>query len=563
MTMMTMASGRGARAVALALLGIGVIVAVPRAARADAYKDEKLGFSVNSPSKWKQMPISTDDQWKVAEWQSGREFIDEDSKTNSWTRQTPKLDVIIIPNSAADQKGAEVQKDGDKIHIKFAAPWKDLKEYMDKKTQDERWGGYFFSKEEEVKIGTYKVMLYEITVDKFTSTYNNSPRKVYGWAFYGEDAIYGLVGDALVKFEDKVKPDLEAAAKSFKIFTRTGTLPGAEVTPSGDGGTGDITVKKDPKKEHLTDDDLKKRRMDAFTQHLAKIKNTLQDGWKIKDSENFTAVTHCDDKFTKEVLDHAEALRAWLDANLGFVGNGYAGKIVLRVCADDKERSAMYDSMGYSWDRCEVVTGQDKSGWMDNKLSALNGGIYGIWMRDKNQQLSWSLPPWISSGLYACVSSAVSKGRRITDFKATTWDNVEMANLRRANKLLEARTFFTMDQETMWKDYETHRQAEAFVRYLLIGSAHTNPKYKSILSDYIKALVILLDEQNDSKGAAAGAGDEPKTEEEEAARQRALADAWKKAEQDTLKKLVDKTFPGWDDAAWKSFNASYMKELGG
>jgi hypothetical protein len=561
MTMQTMATSRGARAVALVLLGIGVIVAVPRAARADAYKDEKLGFSVSSPSKWKQMPISTDDQWRVAEWQSPREFEDADTKTNSWTRQTPKLDVIIIPNSAADQKGAEVQKDGDKVHIKMAAPWKDLKEYMDKKAQSDGPGGYYFSKDaEESKVGDVKVLFYEITFDKFTSTYNNAPRKWYGWAFYGTDAIYGLVGEALVKFEDKVKPDLEAAVRSFKIFPRTGTLPGQAVTPNGDGS--DIVIKGDPSKEHLTDADLKKRRTDAFNQHLSKIKGSLAAGWKIKDSENFTAVTHCDDKFTKEVLDHAEALRAWLDTNLGFVGNGYAGKVVLRVCADENERAAMHDSMGYSWDRCEVVTGQDKNGWMDNKLSELNGGIYTIWMRDKNMQLAWSLPPWISSGLYACVSSAVSKGRKITDFKATTWDNVEMANMRRANKLLEARTFFTMDQDTMWKDWETHRQAEAFVRYLLIGNAHTNPKYKNVLADYIKNLVILLDEQHDAKGAA-GASDEPKTEEEEAARQRALSEAWKKEEQDTLKKLVEKTFPGWDDNAWKSFNAAYMKELGG
>lgn len=558
---MTSATGRGVRAVALAVLGVGVIVAVPRAARADSYKDEKLGYSVSVPSKWKQMPISTDDQWKVAEWQSPREFEDADPKTNSWTRQQPKLDVIIIPNNSADRKGAEVQKDGDKIIVKRDAPWRDIREYMDKTTQDARWGGYFFSKEEDTKIGGLAVKYYEITVDKFTNTYNNSPRKIYGWAFYGEDAIYGLVGDALVKFEDKVKPDLDAAAKSFKLFTRTGTLPGAEVTPNGTGG--DITVKGDPKKEHLTDDDLKKRRMEAFTQHLAKIKGSLAEGWKIKDSENFTAVTHCDDKFTKEVLDHAEALRAWLDANLGFVGNGYAGKIVLRVCADENERSAMYNSMGYSWDRCEVVTGQDKNGWMDNKLAALNSGIYSIWLRDKNLQLAWSLPPWISAGLSACVSSAVSKGRKITDFKATTWDNVEMANLRRANKLLDARTFFTMDWEAMWKDWENRRQAEAFVRFLLIGSAHTNPKYKNVLADYIKNLVILLDEQNDAAKGGGAAADEPKTEEEEAARQRAQVEAWQKSEQETLKKLIDKTFPGWDDAQWKSFNTAYAKELGG
>jgi hypothetical protein len=554
---------RGLRALAVALLGVGTIVASPRDARADAYKDEKLGYSLNAPGKWKRMPLSTDEKWLVAEWQNPRDFEDADAKTNSWTRHQPKLDVIIIPNSAAEQKGAEIQKDGDKVVVKRQAPWSDLKEYMDKTTKDANIGGFFFSKEEETKVGALKVMVYEITVDKFTSTWNASPRKIYGWAFYAEDAIYGLVGDALVKFEDKVKPELDAAAKSFKIFPRTGTLPGAEITPGEDDS--DVIVKGDPRKEHVTDDDLKKRRLDSFNRQVSKIKETLQSGWKVKESENFTAVTHCDDKFTKEVLDHAEALRGWLEKNLGFVGNGYAGKIILRVCADDNERSAMYKSMTWSVDRCEVVTGQDKSGWMDNKLSTLNNGIYGIWMTDKNRDLYWRLPPWISMGLSSVVGSAVSKGRTISEFKASTWDNVSIANLRRSDKLLPARQFFTMGWQAMGQDYENYRQAEYFVRYLMVGAAQRTGKYKSLLAEYLKNLAVQIDEMKDAQAAAAKdakGGDEPKTEEEEAARQRAGQEAWKAQEAEVLKKLIEKTFAGWDDKDWNQFNASYWKELG-
>ena len=260
-------AARGVRAFALVVIGLSVIVAVPRAARADTYKDEKLGFSLNAPSKWKQMPLSTDERWMVAEWQSSREFEDSDAKTNSWTRHKPKLDVIIIPNSAAKQKGAELQKDGDKVIVKRQAPWTDIREYMDKTTQSAGIGGYYFSKEEDAKIGGMTVKVYEITVDKFTTTWNNSPRKIYGWAFYAEDAIYGLVGDALLRYEDKVKPDLEAAVRSFKLFPRTGTLPGAEVTPGDDG---DVVVTGDPKKEHVTDDDLKKRRTETFNRQITR-----------------------------------------------------------------------------------------------------------------------------------------------------------------------------------------------------------------------------------------------------------------------------------------------------
>ncbi len=522
------------------LLAIGAFVSAAPSARADAYKDEKLGFSLNAPAKWKVLPIATDERWLVAEFQSPRPYEGGDPKTRQWAYHEPKLDVVIIPNGVGGGKGAE------------RAPWTNLREYLDKTTQDSGIGGYHFSKEEETKVGDLKVMFYEITVDKLV----NAPRKIYGWAFYSPDAIYGLVGDALVKFEDKIKPDLDAAVRSFRIFPRTGTLAGGAVTP---GTSEPAAPDKDAKKEHLTPEDLKRARAETVNRRLARIKETLADGWKIKESDNFIAVTHCDEKFTREVLDHAEALRAWLDQTLGYVGSGYAGRIILRVCADEDERSAMWKSMKWSADRCEIVTGQDRRGWSDNKMSELNSGIYSIWLRDRNPQLSWSLPRWISSGLDSCVSSAVSKGRRITDFKATTWDTVEMNNLRRADKLFPARAFFTMDSEALWKDYENHRQAEAFVRYLLVGGAQRSAKYKNVLADYVKNLAMLIDESQGEKKADVKA---PETEEEESALFRERQEAWKKREQEVLKKLLDQTFPGWDEKDWTQFNAAYGKELG-
>jgi hypothetical protein len=542
-------------------LAFALVAASPRDARAESYKDEKLGFSLNAPSKWNRMPISTDERWLVAEWQCQQKFEWSDAKTNSWTYHQPKLDVVIIPYSAAEQKGAEITEVGDKVVVKQQAPWKDMKEYLDKTLQKNGPGGFFFSKEDETKVGSMKVVVYEVTMDKFTSTYDNAPRKYYAWAFYAEDAIYGVVGDALVRWEEKIRPDIEAAFKSFKIFPRTGTLPGAEATPGEDG---DVVVVKDQSKKHLTDEQLKKERNDLYAQRLARIKDTLAKDWKVKDSENFTAITHCDDKFTKEVLDHAEALRAWLEQTLGYVGTGYAGKIIIRICANDDEREAMWKSMGWSRKRVEIVTGQDRSGWMDNKLSSLNSGIFDIWLSDKNDDLRYSLPPWINTGLQSCIGTAVSKGRKITDFKASTWDNVEMATLRRDNKLLDAHAFFTMDWEALWRDYQNHRQAEYFVRYLLVGSAQRSSKYKNLLSDYIKNLAILIDEAKDAAGRARG-GDpppEPKNEQEEAEMRRKQQEAWKQSQQDALRKLIEKTFPGWTDKDWTQFNNSYWKELG-
>jgi hypothetical protein len=559
-------SGSGGR-LWLAAVALALVATAPRDARAENYKDAKLGFSLTTPSKWNRMPISTDERWLVAEWQCQQKFEWSDAKTNSWTYHQPKLDVVIIPYTAADQKGAEVTKVGDKVVVKQQAPWKDMKEYLDKTLQKSGPGGFYFSKEEPLKVGTMDVVYYEVTMDKFTSTYDNAPRKFYAWEFHAEDAIYGLVGEALVRWEEKIRPDIETAFKTFKIFPRTGTLPGAESTPGDDG---DVIVTEDQSKKHLTDDQLRKERNDLFSQRLARIKDTLPKDWKVKESENFTAVSHCDDKFTKEILDHAEALRAWLEQALGYVGTGHAGKIIIRVCATDDEESAMAKSMSWSVRPVEVLTSMDRNGWYENKLSSLNSGIYRIWFGDKNRDLLWRLPPWINSGLSACVRTAVSKGRKITDFKSSTWDNVEMANLRRSNKLMEAKRFFTMDWEAMWTDFENHRQSEYFVRYLLVGSAQRNSKYKNLLGDYLKNLAIYVDEAKQAaadEAAKAKDGDpakpkEPQNEQEEAELQRKANESWKSYQKELLQKLIEKTFPKWEDKDWTQFNNSYWKELG-
>jgi hypothetical protein len=549
------AGDRLVRAAALAALASSVLAGAPRAARADGYKDDRLGFSVTPPAKWKQLPISTDDRWHAAAWQCPHEYEDLDQATRSRTRQQPRLDVVVIPAAPAP--------DPQKPDAKPAAPrdpppWRDVRDYMDKTVQKAGWGGYHFSREEETRFGTAKVMVYEITVDTFAPNAPASPRRVCGWAFYADDAVYGVVGDCLVKYEDKVKPDLEAAARSFRLIARTGTLPGlgpdaSAPPPSPEGAA------KDAPKERVTDDVLRKRRSDAFDDLLERIKASLPEGWKVRDSENFTAVSHCDDKVTREVLDHAEALRAWLDENFGFVGGGYAGKVVIRICADEAERDSATKSAGWAFRRCEVVTGLERNGWTDAKRAALADGILQIWFRDRNLLLSWGMPQWFASGLSSCVGSAVSDGRRIKDFKATTRENVDMGFLRRAGKLVEPRTFFTLDSESISKEPQVDRQEEAFVRCLLAGGAHANAKYKGVLSDYLKNLVVLVDEVVDPK--TTGSADDPKNADEEDARRRTVRALVERPE--SLKTLIERTFPGWDDGQWRSFNALYVKDLGG
>ena len=541
------------RSVAMTLLAFAAVASAPQAARADAYKDDKLGFSLNAPSKWKQAPVSTDERWIVAKFQCQRPFEAVDKQNGWYTSHTPYLDVVIIPLETGSAPGATVEKTDDGgVKVRLSSEYRDLKGYLDAMLQKNSDEGFYFDKEEETQAGGMKCIQYVVNIEKNV----RAPKRVFAWAYYTPDAIYGLIGDCLVQFEEKVRPDLVAAFRSFKAFPRTGKLPGAP-------DDGAVVVKGGDKTEDLTDADRKARRDKAYADTLAKIRAGLPDGWSLKESEHFTAVTHSDAKHTGRVLEHAEALRAWLDANLGFLGSGYCGRTILRICADQDEHSAFQKTNGWSSDRIEVITYKDREGWTDFAQQQLSRGIYGVWMNDRNADLRWSLPRWLESGLANMIETSVSKGRKI-EFKPSTWDVVKMAEFRRANKLLDARSFFTLTSDALWADYETHYQADAFVRFLLIGSGSKNPRYRNVLSDYMKAHLILLDEararrKKEAKGAASG---EPQSEEEESRQIKAQQDAWKLEETENLRKLQEKTFAGWDQKEWDKFTACYWKELG-
>lgn len=546
-------AGGHVRNAAVALLALGVIVAAPRRADAGQYKDDKLGFQLTPPGKWKQLPLAPDEKWVAASFSCDREYEVSDPKTNSFDRHRPQLDVVILPKSEMEKKGGVTVEDtdeGKRISVD-RAEYKDFKDYLDKHAQ--RWGdgGFFFSEEKETKVGGMKVMVYEITFDKLAS----APKKRWGWAFYAEDAIYGITGDSLTKFEDKVRPEVEAAFRSFKVIPHSATL-GSAVT----GKSGDIVI-KDPNKK-TTPEEKKAKRESDFNAHLARLKETLPDGWKIKESKNYIAVTHCDDKFTKETLDHAEALRGWMDESLSFLGDEVPGRAIIRCCADQNEYMSLLKTGGWAGMRFELYTYKDRESAGVERLYELNGGLFRIWLDNKNDQLRGRLPVWVDLGLRNCITNATSKGKKV-EFKNSSWENERLANTRRAGKLITARDFLTKGVEELRTFEEVRLQAQCFAMFLLQGGAQRNPKHKNILADYLKHYVAMVKEKADEKDDASGDGTpEPTSEAEETAAFAARASKWKEQEREVLDKLLEKTFPGWADKDWDSFNASYMKELG-
>ena len=536
------------RLLATAILGFAVFGSSVPDARADAWKDEKLGYSFQVPAKWDSVPVDPGG-FLAAQFRSNREYDCSDAKTNTWATHRPYIEVVVIPFAAREDGGAVVEKTEKGLKITKNAPWKDLKEYMDKVFQDRGIGGFHFSGEEAGTVGGMKVRMLEITVDKLVQ----AEKRIFGWEFAGEDAYYGLVAEILVKEEKKLKPEILGAFSTFRTFARKGALPGTR--------TGEEIEIRDPKKEaakEVTPEELKKNRQDATARALSRLKENLPKDWILLESPNFIAVSHADPKYTRELLQHGEALRAWLEKELGFVGNGFAGRVILRICQDNKEYEGIQGVRNWSWEAPEILTYKDRDGWSDWQIRSLNREVFRHWMRDKNERLSWGLPQWISAGLPFFIEGARLKGGRI-EFQNQTWESVEMKNLRRSDSLFKPRDFFSIPSEELWKLDGAAIQTQFFVQFLMGGGAARSPRFRNVFPDYLKNIIFLLDSEPDDAGGEGAKA--PENEEEEARQARERQNAYRKRESDTLGKLMEKTFAGWTDKDWDAFQAAYRQFL--
>ena len=533
------------------IIAFAVLMVASHTGFADTHKDEKLGFSIDPPKRWRVIPLSDAERWIAAKFQSERDFA---PRKTLGAYHRPELMVVVLP---LESGGAKVTRDEDRTTVEVRNSYKDFRDYLEKNAKEAFSafgdGGFYFSAEKETTVRGTKVIQYEITFDKLT----DNPRRIHGWAYYADDCIYGVMADYLIEWEKKLKPEVFAALGSFRMFARTGSLRTG--TTTGDGIT---LVDKTKDDEVVTDEQIEKRRRELTEQRFARIKEGLGDGWRVRESKHFIAVTNTDDRYTKELLDHAEALRSWLDQTLGFVGSGFVGRTIIRICADEREAEGYTSSIPWtSVGRIEVVTYKDREGWSDWAMTSLNRGIFAIWMRDKNPELLWGTPGWLRSGIEGVVEHARSKRGRVI-FDADTWDSVQLKNLRRDERLLHAREFFELIEKDLWERERSTVQCIAFVKFLLVGSGARSPRYRSIIPDYTKNLIFLLDEQASADDASKNlAKSEPQTEAEEDDLYRARRSAWDARELDRLNALLERTFDGWDDAEWNRLNAAFVREI--
>lgn len=98
------------------------------------------------------------------------------------------------------------------------------------------------------------------------------------------------------------------------------------------------------------------------------------------------------------------------------------------------------------------------------------------------------------------------------------------------------------------------------MRYLLIGPGSKNKKTKNIFFDYLNNLMDVTKEIEEEEKEE-GPEEKPTTEEEEDEYFKRKQSGWKEKESRLLQDTFDRTFGGWSDKDWKSFESSYKRMI--
>jgi len=526
------------------VLGFAFASLLPAATAAAAtHTDEDLGYSIQVPQGWTSIPIASEEKYIVAKFLSDREYVD---KKEGWPMK-PELKVILFDpkGKATGTVEKEADEDGNSFRLKINNPYKSFKDYL--KVDGE--GGRYISKEDSIKVNGVDTTWYEVKFEKLTLA-----RRGIAFVYHASDIDYCATTEVLEQHWDKLSPGLINTLKSFRIIPRKGVVK-RETT----GGA--VTVPTDTSK--LPPEERAKLKLEKFERQLKVVESKLPDGWSMKRSKSFVAFTNVDDKFTSRILEQAEAVRAWADANCSWFGEGVPLPQIIRICKTRDEENSFRSTSGRSEGTGEITVSKESA---STDFAYLSEHVFLRWMKDKNSRIAWSMPPWLRNGLTAWVKSGTSKGGKL-EFSA---DGELVQCLRLASRqktLIPAKEMFLMTMEEMYTRSEAdfrsprgtitagpYKQASGLVRYLLAGPGKSGAKTKDLLKAYVTALDERVKEGDSSKPEMMT---EATTEEEEDEQFKKRESSYKEREKELLQSVLDKTFVGWTDADWSAFEKSY------
>jgi hypothetical protein len=528
------------------------------------HKDERWGYKVRVPDDFKTAALSANEEWIASKHIATRLLYAKDSEF--YEADYPQMWVIGFPHQRQEERGAKIETDGEKTTIEFKNPYKDYKDFIKR----ESWfvgGGYYFSEEKEDTIGDVKVTKYEIKVEKMVS----SPYRIVAYVYHFPDVDFAVQCKVLEDYYKKYDSAFNACLKSLKRIPRTSALPGSVTT-------GDKILKEDVDESKLTPAELRKRREEVFERTLAREVEALPKGWYVERSKCHVVLSNASRKYAREVLDHADAIRLYLEKTFGDLGSDYVPPGIIRICATNAEAEAYRGTSGSGgWgDWSQQITGSEEQamGRKDWALEWISSGVTDQFLSFKNRALRQNLPFWLSMGLSQHMKFARSSGRRV-EIKPDEYDREYIKSVIKDGKAIPIKQLFLQgDEEAAFTS-----QCGSVVSYLLTKG--NRGKWKDALKNYMTATLegLRAAEQEfeefkakkiaEAEAAAGGGGSVEETENETGESE---ADADKKWEEflEALRKrekairdhAFQATFGHISDKEWERLDRQWLSYAG-
>lgn len=519
------------------------------------YKDPTHGFAVRPPADWEQVPISVDEKWIAVKFLSDRVYTPK--RSQYYTEHKPTMRVIVFHEEATKIKGPEVRRSEENketlVVERGDVPYRDYKDYLKRNMRE----GFFFTKEEKGTHGKTPCTRYEIKIEKLTV-----PKRIVAWVFHREGVDYAVEVEMLEDYVRKLKPIAIGILRSFRLIDRDPNAARTGVT--GDGPSPSKTIPlwrrdyKEWREKSATERMRTRKRLEQV--RWAEAKKGLPDDWRVKESEHFLVLSHCDPKDTQAVVRAAEACRRWLDRHFSDLSDEYVMKGIIRVCADRQEAQAYTETSGdaYSWFGKEIITYKDAS------LGTRQWGDLYSWMVrrylvDKDSRLAGALPPWLRMGIEEAVDGSDIKGGML-DLAAETSEKNLIREARRKNELISAKELMEMPTRAFFRsDFRTTRaQAAALVRWFLT-SAPRNRALRHFLVKYMQEVAAALTEMREA-AEDKDEQPEPETEEEEEKRFQERMRRLKSSSSKLIER-VHSVVCNWSEKEWHAIERGYRSAL--
>jgi hypothetical protein len=542
-------------AVSFAAAAIGVPERASAASLVPAFgthKDERLGFTIQTPKDWTAVATAVDERWIVVKDLADKSSFWTDKSTGFTAEHKAEMQVIAFVSDAvkAKYKVTESEDKGKKeTTIQFLNPYKDYKDFLTKRYTG---GGWFVEKETQDKVGDVPVTIYDIRVDKSS---NEGPKRISTWIYHVPDVDMAVQFECLESALPKLQNEFLRCFHSYKSIPRNGQ-PIAEAVTGG-------PVIKISDSAKLSPEDRKKERMIQEKRAHDEATKMVPQGWTAKRMGRFLVVSHADERFAKDVVEHCEAVWKWLDATFPYVGEKeYVRAPILRLCKGWEEFRSFVDTMKDDWTNIELVTFDEHEGAGGWGLEIICKQMFEHWIGDRDPELRGGLPYWVIFGMGSLMGQSDVKQDKLV-FRNDDWLRDTMRETVREHKNVPARQLMTTEDDTFWRERVNQRQGGALVGYLMTGPGSKDKRTKDLLPTYIKNVQAVLAEfaAEDKKESEKDGKKEASTEEEEDAAVKSKGEARKQRLKKVVDAALDRTCKGWTADDWKRFEDSYLKSI--